>query len=134
MTANAFDEDRRNALECGMNGFLSKPIVIADLCAGDAQGPVTRGVSEPGIIRKAKTKDAATLFYSKIAWLRFLWVSLLAENEICRGAFYMRPRRFILLDRWYGRIWNPPLRFEAAAHRDRGQVPREAEFSPLSET
>ena len=31
MTANAFDEDRRNALECGMNGFLSKPIVIADL-------------------------------------------------------------------------------------------------------
>ena len=31
ITANAFDEDRRNALECGMNGFLSKPIVIADL-------------------------------------------------------------------------------------------------------
>ena len=31
MTANAFDEDRRNALESGMNGFLSKPIVIADL-------------------------------------------------------------------------------------------------------
>ena len=31
MTANAFDEDRRNALESGMNGFLSKPIVIPDL-------------------------------------------------------------------------------------------------------
>ena len=31
MTANAFDEDRRNALESGMNGFLSKPIVIGDL-------------------------------------------------------------------------------------------------------
>ena len=31
MTANAFDEDRRNALESGMNGFLSKPIVISDL-------------------------------------------------------------------------------------------------------
>ena len=31
MTANAFDEDRRNALESGMNGFLSKPIVIDDL-------------------------------------------------------------------------------------------------------
>ena len=31
MTANAFDEDRRNAMESGMNGFLTKPIVIADL-------------------------------------------------------------------------------------------------------
>ena len=31
MTANAFEEDRRNALESGMNGFLSKPIVIDDL-------------------------------------------------------------------------------------------------------
>ena len=31
MTANAFDEDRRNALESGKNGFLSKPIVIGDL-------------------------------------------------------------------------------------------------------
>ena len=31
MTANAFDEDRRNAMASGMNGFLSKPIVIGDL-------------------------------------------------------------------------------------------------------
>ena len=31
MTANAFVEDRRNAMESGMNGFLSKPIVIGDL-------------------------------------------------------------------------------------------------------
>ena len=31
MTANAFDEDRRTALSCGMNGFLSKPIVIEEL-------------------------------------------------------------------------------------------------------
>ena len=31
MTANAFDEDRKMALECGMNGFLSKPIQIEEL-------------------------------------------------------------------------------------------------------
>ena len=31
MTANAFDEDRRAAAECGMNGFLSKPIQIEEV-------------------------------------------------------------------------------------------------------
>ena len=31
MTANAFDEDRKKALESGMDGFLSKPIVIEEL-------------------------------------------------------------------------------------------------------
>ena len=31
MTANAFDEDRKKALECGMDGFLSKPIVLEEL-------------------------------------------------------------------------------------------------------
>ena len=31
MTANAFDDDRKKALECGMDGFLTKPIVIDEL-------------------------------------------------------------------------------------------------------
>ena len=31
MTANAFDEDRKKALEYGMDGFLSKPIFIEEL-------------------------------------------------------------------------------------------------------
>ena len=31
MTANAFDEDRKAAIECGMNGFLSKPIQMEEL-------------------------------------------------------------------------------------------------------
>ena len=31
MTANAFNEDRQSAAECGMNGFLSKPIDIEEL-------------------------------------------------------------------------------------------------------
>ena len=33
MTANAFEEDRRIALECGMNGFLTKPVNIEELLA-----------------------------------------------------------------------------------------------------
>ena len=34
MTANAFDEDRKEAMKCGMNGFLSKPIIMDELiCA-----------------------------------------------------------------------------------------------------
>ena len=31
ITANAFDEDRKKVLECGMDGFLSKPIIIEEL-------------------------------------------------------------------------------------------------------
>lgn len=31
MTANAFDEDRRDAAECGMNSFISKPINMSEV-------------------------------------------------------------------------------------------------------
>ena len=31
MTANAFEEDKKNALEVGMNGHLAKPIVVSEL-------------------------------------------------------------------------------------------------------
>lgn len=31
MTANAFEEDRRAALDCGMDGFVSKPLDLKEL-------------------------------------------------------------------------------------------------------
>lgn len=31
MTANAFEEDKRNALDAGMDGHIAKPIDIEDL-------------------------------------------------------------------------------------------------------
>ena len=43
----SFDEDKKEALECGMDGFLSKPIVIEELLAALQKNldPVS-GVSE----------------------------------------------------------------------------------------
>ena len=32
MTANAFDEDTKKSIESGMNGHMSKPIVMSKLC------------------------------------------------------------------------------------------------------
>lgn len=31
VTANAFEEDKREALRCGMNGHLAKPIDVHEL-------------------------------------------------------------------------------------------------------
>ncbi len=31
MTANAFEEDKQAALECGMNGHIAKPIDVGNL-------------------------------------------------------------------------------------------------------
>ncbi len=31
MTANAFDEDRKAATDCGMDGFISKPINLDEI-------------------------------------------------------------------------------------------------------
>ena len=36
MTANAFEEDKRNALRAGMNGFVSKPFQISELVSAIA--------------------------------------------------------------------------------------------------
>ena len=33
MTANAFEEDKQEALEAGMNGYIAKPINIKELFA-----------------------------------------------------------------------------------------------------
>ena len=37
MTANAFDEDRRNAYRAGMNGHIAKPIRVDELMSALAE-------------------------------------------------------------------------------------------------
>ena len=46
MTANAFDEDRKEALEYGMNGFLSKPIVVEELIDALQKKSFIEGIQE----------------------------------------------------------------------------------------
>ena len=44
MTANAFEEDRKNAIQAGMNGHIPKPIdvaVLQDVLRGILQGPLS---------------------------------------------------------------------------------------------
>ena len=48
------------------------------------------------------------------------------ESEIRRGAFYMRPRRFILPQAGTGGYGIRPYVFEAAEHQHRGGAPRGA--------
>ena len=55
MTANAFDDDRKKALECGMDGFLTKPIVIEKLI-----GTIQKNLEQVsgGIREEAQNNDS----------------------------------------------------------------------------
>ena len=53
-------------------------------------------------------------------------LSPFVESEIRRGAFYMRPRRFILPQAGTGGYGIRPYVFEAAEHQHRGGAPRGA--------
>ncbi|MEZ5458122.1 MAG: ATP-binding protein [Steroidobacteraceae bacterium] len=58
LTANAFEDDRRRALESGMDGFLAKPVRIEDLAAMLARWlPVAR---TPAVNQLALNAQAAT--------------------------------------------------------------------------
>lgn len=59
MTANTFDEDRRAALECGMNGFILKPLDMKELIH------VLKSVLER---RQRKNLPCHSCLFSRDAW------------------------------------------------------------------
>ena len=128
MTANAFDEDRRNALECGMNGFLSKPINIEELIAalseqigsqsGRAEESSRQFVSNvshelrtpmtiisgfvegilDGTVPKNKRMEYLSIVSQEVQRLKMLVTSMLNLTKFDAGTIQLNYRMFILND------------------------------------
>ena len=58
MTANAFEEDKREAFRCGMNGHLAKPINVSELMKELAHTGITMLVvtHEMGFAREVSNR------------------------------------------------------------------------------